>query len=85
MDCLYVATKQRQQIGIDTSHSSDIESGNVGSAAQKLNGTWTSLPGGEETHMTEQEAKTIFKENVSNELKGESSIETPKGQMSLTL
>jgi RHS repeat-associated protein len=59
--------------------SNDIMTGNVESAASKLNGTWTSLPGGNEQQMTSDEFKKQFKENISKELKYQSSIATPRG------
>ena len=62
---------------------SDIESGNVKSAVVKLNGTWTSLPEGTERKMIQEDAIRIFKESISKELKGESSIATPQGKLRL--
>ena len=57
----------------------DIKNGNVFQAATKLNGTWTSLPGGNEGKMNEEQFNQEFKENISDELKGKSQVATKKG------
>ena len=49
---------------------SDIYNGNVSSAAIKLNGTWTSLPEGNEQKMTIGQFEKKFKSNVSSILTG---------------
>jgi muramidase (phage lysozyme) len=59
----------------------DIQGGNIGKAATKLNGTWTSLPGGSEREMNLKQAQSIFKQAIVNELNGKSPINTPQGKL----
>lgn len=51
----------------------------AGAAAAGLNKVWTSLPGGNEEKMTQDEFNTNFKSNVSKELNGLSEIKAAKG------
>ena len=60
---------------------SDIQNGRVLTAAKKLNGTWTSLPGGSQKKMSDAEFNKEFRENFINELNGTSKIATPQGQL----
>lgn len=62
---------------------SDINSGNIMSAFIKLNGTWTSLPGGKEQGITRTQAIQIFNSNRANELMGNSPLASPVGSLKL--
>ncbi len=59
----------------------DIKTGNILSAANKLNGIWTSLPGGKQEAINENEFMSKFKANLINELNGNSIIYTPVGEL----
>ena len=59
----------------------DITSGNASSAFTKLNGTWTSLPGGNEELINSSQAKGLFNANRASELRGNSVIATPIGKL----
>jgi muramidase (phage lysozyme) len=61
----------------------DINSGRITQASIKLNGTWTSLPGGKQTKMTTSQFMNEFKGNLKNELNGKSEIDTEKGMLKL--
>ena len=61
----------------------DITNGNMLEAAEKLNGTWVSLPGGSAEKLSEEQFMKEFKENVGNELNGNSAIATDPGLLSL--
>lgn len=60
---------------------SDITSGNASSAFSKLNGTWTSLPGGNEQLINSNQAQNLFNINRASELRGNSVIATPVGKL----
>ena len=49
----------------------------------KLNGQWSSLPGGSQPGLKTDQVKQVFKAAISNELKGDenSSVETPQGEL----
>ena len=60
----------------------DIKSGNVESAAVKLNRTWAALPKNpREAKISIEDARRIFNESIARELAGESVIATPQGQL----
>ncbi len=59
----------------------DIKTGNIASAANKLNGTWTSLPGGSQEGLKESEFLGKFKICLINELNRNSIIATPVGKL----
>jgi muramidase (phage lysozyme) len=61
----------------------DINSGRISEAAVKLNGTWTSLPGGKQKKMTVPQFTNNFQKNLRNELNGNSKIKSDKGKLNL--
>ena len=60
----------------------DIESGNIESAAVKLNGTWPSLPDGSQEKIGLKDVKEVFVKNIAKELKDDSAIKSKKGTFS---
>ncbi|MBN2891915.1 MAG: hypothetical protein JXL97_08615 [Bacteroidales bacterium] len=76
---------QRQEIGNPRAKGviEDIKNGNIATAAEKLNGTWTSLPGGNEEGLNENEFLNKFNECLINELKENSIIYSPIGILKL--
>ncbi len=61
----------------------DIKNENIISAAKKLNRTWTSLPGGDQEGLNENEFLNKFKECLINELKENSILYSPIGTLKL--
>ncbi|HNI55486.1 MAG TPA: hypothetical protein PK511_13245, partial [Chitinophagales bacterium] len=61
-----------------------IKNGNYKMANDKLTGKpeqFSSLPGGSQSRITNEEFDKMILQNLSNELSGESNIATPKGQI----
>jgi len=64
---------------LDAFYDGDFEK-----TANWLNKTWTPLPGsGKQSKMTMEKGKEMFKEAISNELSGNSDIDTPQGQLNM--
>ena len=61
----------------------NIYSGDIRKAIPQLRGTWTSLPGTNQSGITEQQALQFYKNAISNELRGKSVIATPQGSLKL--
>ena len=59
----------------------DIKNGNIIDASHKLNGTWVSLPSGKDDKMNDEQFMKTFKDFVSKELKSETIIDTPRGEL----
>ncbi len=78
---------QRQEIGNPRAKGviEDIKNGNISSSAEKLNGTWTSLPRGDEEGLNENEFLNKFNECLINELKENSIIYSPIGILKLQI
>ena len=60
---------------------SEIKSGDVENAMKKLNGRWSSLPGGKHPQINMQQGKEIFKNYIANELNDMTIIATPIGSL----
>jgi len=61
----------------------DINNGSLLNAVIKLNGTWTSLPGGSQEQMPKGEFQKIKQQVIAKELKGESAVASDKGTLKL--
>jgi len=64
-----------------------VANGLIRNAVLKTNGEWASLPESPygQPAQTMQGALDVFKKAISNEIKGESEIATPKGQLDETI
>lgn len=59
----------------------EIKSGDVDNAMKKLNGRWSSLPGGKDQQIDIKLGKEIFKSYIARELNGLTIIATPVGSL----
>lgn len=59
----------------------EIKTGDVERAIEKLNGRWSSLPGGKHQQINMTKAIELFKKYLNRELNGISIIETPVGEL----
>jgi RHS repeat-associated protein len=76
-------SQDRIAIGIiDAYHArEEVEAADVAGASALLKEQWSSLPGGSEQRVTEEEAGTILQEERAKELRQASEVQTPQGQL----